>query len=399
MHGTVNAIKRVIRELRKNSLADFVRKALFYSLGKGRYLWAFDTKSWQKKKAKNVFGRYATAHRSGKEQVIVFVLPGVWIAGGIAVILRYANLLQDRGYRVKIVTQDLKTKVEWFENQRVSVVPINAIESLLKEGIDILIATGWNSVPTVDLLPARRKIYFVQLDERRFYQDKALQSFVGETYRVAFEFVTMARFLEVWLREEFEQTSAYIPNGLDVEVFRPGEPYRAKTDKTRVLIEGPINIPFKGVAEAYEAVSGLDCEIWLVSGNGVPPSHWQYDQFFEKVPLHEMPRIYRACDILLKMSTVESFCYPPLEMMACGGVPVILEVSGIEEYARDKENCLIVKNKQEAREAVARLIADSELRARLARRGLETAQEWSWSRSLDIWEKVILMDDARETRR
>lgn len=386
----MNLIKRIIRELRKNSLPDFIRKTLFYTLGKGRHLWALDKHSWQKKKAENFFGRYALPQRSGKEQTIIFVLPGLWIAGGIAVILRYANILKDRGYNVKIVTQDLKTEAVWFEHQRVEIVPISVIDLLLEHGIDILIATGWNSVPTVDLLPARRKLYFVQLDERRFYEDETLKNLVGETYRVGFEYVTMARFLQTWLREEFEQESAYVPNGLDVTVFHSVEARLPKTDRVRVLIEGPINIPFKGVAEAYEAVFGLDCELWLVSSNGVPPTHWKYDQFFEKVPLHEMPQMYSSCDILLKMSTVESFCYPPLEMMACGGVPVILEVSGIEEYAKHQENCLIVKNKQEAREAVQRLIIDTELYVRLRQGGLETAKEWSWERSADALEQVIL---------
>ncbi len=391
----MNLIKRIIRELRKNSLPDFVRKTLFYTLGKGRHLWALDKNSWQKKKAENFFGHYTLPQRSGKEQVIVFILPGLWIAGGIAVILQHANLLRKRGYQVKIVTQDLKTTVAWFENQRVEIVPISAIEPLLKQGIDILIATGWNSVPTVDLLPARRKMYFVQLDERRFYQDQTLKSFVGETYRVGFEFLTMAHFLQAWLREEFDQSSTYVPNGLDVAVFHPVVVRQTTTDKVRVLIEGPINIPFKGVAEAYEAVAGLDCELWLVSSNGVPPAHWKYDQFFERTPIHEMPQIYSSCDILLKMSTVESFCYPPLEMMACGGVPVILEVSGIEEYARHEENCLIVQSQQEARQAVARLIADPALRARLRRGGLETAKKWSWERSVDALEEVILRADSQ----
>lgn len=356
-------------------------------------LWALDLKDWQKKKALRVFRHYDVPTRTGKDQCIVFVLPGLWIAGGIAVILKHANLLKERGYDVKIVTQDLKTEATWFENQRVEVVPMSRIEVLLEQGIDILVATGWNSVPVVDLLPARRKWYFIQLDERRFYEDTYLKDFVAETYRQPFEMIVMARWMESWLREEFNQVSVYVPNGLDTTVFRPTEALQAKTDRVRVLIEGPINIPFKGVAEAYQAVTGLDCEVWLVSGNGVPPAHWTYDRFFEKVPLYEMPRLYSSCDILLKMSTVESFSYPPLEMMACGGVPVILEVSGIEEYARHNENCLIVKNTEEARAAIEQLIGDASLRERLRQSGLETATEWSWERSADALEQFVLKND------
>lgn len=390
-------IKRIIRELRKNSLPDFVRKTLFYYFGKGRLLWALNSADWARKKflVKREFAKYKIGNRSGKDRIIVWVIPGTWISGGIAVVVRHANMLQERGYRVFLVTQDLKATIPWFTHQKVKVVPMSRISVLLEEGIDILIATGWNSAPTVDLLPAKRKLYFVQSDERKFYDDPVMKQFVGTTYDLPFEYLTMAHFLQAWLREEFDQSSTYVPNGLDVAVFHPVVVRQTKTDKVRVLIEGPINIPFKGVAEAYEAVAGLDCELWLVSSNGVPPSHWKYDQFFERTPIHEMPQIYSSCDILLKMSTVESFCYPPLEMMACGGVPVILEVSGIEEYARHEENCLIVQSQQEARQAVARLIADPALRARLRRGGLETAKKWSWERSVDALEEVILRADSQ----
>lgn len=393
----MNLIKRIIRELRKNSLPDFVRKTLFYYFGKGRLLWALNSADWARKKflVKREFAKYKIGNRSGKDRIIVWVIPGTWISGGIAVVVRHANMLQERGYRVFLVTQDLKATIPWFTHQKVKVVPMSRISVLLEEGIDILIATGWNSAPTVDLLPAKRKLYFVQSDERKFYDDPVMKQFVGTTYDLPFEYLTMAHFLQAWLREEFDQSSTYVPNGLDVAVFHPVVVRQTKTDKVRVLIEGPINIPFKGVAEAYEAVAGLDCELWLVSSNGVPPSHWKYDQFFERTPIHEMPQIYSSCDILLKMSTVESFCYPPLEMMACGGVPVILEVSGIEEYARHEENCLIVQSQQEARQAVARLIADPALRARLRRGGLETAKKWSWERSVDALEEVILRADSQ----
>lgn len=383
--------QRIVRELRKNSFPDFFRKAIFYFLGKGRLLWALDEHDWQKKKllAEKAFAHYPKGSQHPKSPNIVYILPGTWIAGGIAVVLQQANRLQERGYRVFLVTQDLKRDIPWFPEQKVPIVPIQEIETILKEGIDIMIATGWNSAPTVDLLPATRKLYFVQQDERKFYSDKAQRSFVERTYQLPFEYVTMAHWIQNWLRDEFGQDVKYVPNGLDQEVFRPGEPLLPKRDRVRVLIEGPIDIPFKGVADAYGAIKDLDCEIWIVSGRGGLPRDWSCDRFFEGVPMYEMPRVYSSCDILLKMSTVESFAYPPLEMMACGGVPVIRRVSGIEEYARDGENCFIVDDIPGARAAVEKLINDQDLRQKLIQGGLKTADEWNWNQSIDALEKVI----------
>jgi O-antigen biosynthesis protein len=390
----VELIRRIVRELKKNSLPDFVRKTAFYYFGKGRFLWAMNEKEWNDKKevSQQVFSKYQNGQKEGKEMIVVLVIPGTWISGGIAVIVRHANMLKSRGYQVYLVTQDLKSKIPWYRDQHVEVVPIDRIRKLLDKGIDILIATGWNSVPTVDLLPAKRKLYFVQSDERKFYNDSALQNFIEATYRVSFEYVTMAHFLQNWLKAEFGHDSVYVPNGLDTDIFRPVQPLAEKSGRMRVLIEGPINIPFKGVAEAYEAVLGLECEVWIVSSNGRPPKDWKYDRFFVRVPLHEMPALYSSCDILLKMSTIESFCYPPLEMMACGGVPVILEVTGIDEYAQHDKNCLIVKDKIEARTAVMKLLADPVLYSRLQSEGRKTASDWNWERSADMLEKVLLTE-------
>lgn len=390
MKRLMDTTRRIARELRKNNLRDFFRKARFYSFGKGRMLWALDPDDWKRKKAKAAayFSKYPVGS-GGERPNMVFIVPGTWISGGIAVILRHANLLRARGYDMTLVTQDLKTSFPWYAGQDVPVVPIDRMEGLLRKGIDILVATGWNSAPTVDLLPAKRKIYFIQNDERRFYDDEATKNFVGETYRLPFEYVVMARWMQRWLRDEFSHESAYVPNGLDTDRFRPTDPVEPKDGRRRVLIEGPIDIPFKGVSDAYEAVKDLDCDIWMVSGRGVPPTEWRVERFFESVPIDDMPGIYSSCDILLKMSAVESFAYPPLEMMACGGASVILRVSGIEEYAEHDRNCLIVETKEEARAAVKRLLDDVALRNSLSENGLKTAKEWSWSRSADAMEKVV----------
>ncbi|MFR3431543.1 MAG: hypothetical protein ACLTTH_16335 [Holdemanella porci] len=38
--------------------------------------------------------------------------------------------------------------------------------------------------------------------------------------------------------------------------------------------------------------------------------------------MREVQKVYADCDILLKTSLLESFSYPPIEMMATGGYVV-----------------------------------------------------------------------------
>ena len=105
-----------------------------------------------------------------------------------------------------------------------------------------------------------------------------------------------------------------------------------------------------------------------------------------------MWRIYSSCDILLKLSRVEGFFGPPMEMMACGGAVVVGRVSGYAEYIDDGANALVVDvdRPEEATAAVRRLVGDPGLRESLIQAGLRTAREWRWEPSIDILERFYL---------
>lgn len=316
---------------------------------------------------------------------IAYLIPGTGISGGLAVICQHANRLMARGFDVILIdTLDTKTRIDWFPEQKVPVIPW----SDAPQNLGIAIATGWQTVDFLLRTPADRKIYFVQSDETRFTEDRATKRRIRRTYQFDFEFMTEARWIQRWLKADFGHDALYVPNGLDERLFQPGEPLEPRSSRPRVLLEGAICLPFKGMKEAFAAVAPLDCEVWCVSGAGRPEADWRCDRFFERVPMQEMPRIYASCDILLKMSRVEGFFGPPLEMMACGGTVVVSKVTGYDEYIRAGENALVVESGdiEGAREAVRRLIEDSTLRARLARAGQATAAEWRWEPTVDVLE-------------
>jgi len=194
------------------------------------------------------------------------------------------------------------------------------------------------------------------------------------------------------LEKEFSKKAYYVPNGLDTTVFYPDTPLVPKNPtRPRVLLEGPIIVPFKGMDDAYAAVESLDCEIWIVSSAGKPKKHWRCDRFFEAVPFAEMRKIYSSCDIFLKMSRVEGFFGPPLESMACGCAVIVSKVTGWDEYIIDNGNALVVAQADiyGAQSAVSKLIRDHALRAVLVKAGYETVKNWSWERSLDAMLAVV----------
>lgn len=323
---------------------------------------------------------------------IAFLMAGLGISGGAYVVLKHITMLLEQGHDAFVINVGDTTDLCWFGNPDIRIYPIADIAQIGLAEIDLLIATFWTTTEWLKLIPSRRKLYLVQSDERLFYDSEVLKLSVAETYQQNYEYITIAPWISKMFSSEFNKKTFYVPNGLDNQLFYPDIPFEDRTpQRLRVLIEGPISVPFKGMLDAYAAVEGLDCDIWIVSSHGKPESHWRYERLFEAVNQADMRRIYSSCDILLKMSRVESFSYPPLEAMACGCAVVLGEVKGGIEYAIDDYNVLMVPmgDVVAARTAVMSLLNDAVLRSNLISNGFATSQLWSWDHSLQAMLKVV----------
>jgi glycosyltransferase involved in cell wall biosynthesis len=320
-----------------------------------------------------------------KKIKIAYLLPSLSISGGVGVVLQHANRLQNRGYELFISVLGGRSSADWFPGQSVPVVA----PAELPDDLDILVATHWSTSYEVINLKAKHKCYFVQSDETRFHEAGTDLFYMTHlSYLMNFHYLTEAKWIQKWLLENFDKNAELVPNGLDGDIFHPTNPI-AERSKPRVLLEGPINAPLKGMKEAFEVVKDLDVEVWCISADGRPQPDWKCDRFFEKVPMTKMKEIYSSCDILLKLSRMEGFFGPPLEMMACGGVCVVGKVTGYDEYIIDEENALVVNSTdiEGARQALLRLISNEDLRESLRTNGLKTAASWDWESSVDILEK------------
>jgi len=205
--------------------------------------------------------------------------------------------------------------------------------------------------------------------------------------------MTEAKWIKKWLKEKYDHEAELVPNGINTDIFYPDTPLEPKPkNKKRILLEGAINLPFKGMEEAFEVVQDLDCEVWCVSYNGKPKPEWHCDRFFEKVPMDMMRRIYSSCDILLKLSRVEGFFGPPLEMMACGGVPIVAKVTGYDEYIKDGYNALVteVSDIKKTRDILKELINNYQLYEKLKLNGKRTVRKFNFNIQLESLKKILL---------
>jgi glycosyltransferase involved in cell wall biosynthesis len=323
---------------------------------------------------------------------IAYIVPSVGISGGVAVILKHLEILKKNGHDVLIISFNKYEKEDNWINHKIPVIQLKKANSYLLKEIDILVATHWSTAFFMDLHEARRKIYFVQSDERRFDHDRETLNYVNLSYSIKSEYMTEAIWIQRWLKDEFNHDAYYVPNGLDKKVFHKTKPIISKNKrKLRILIEGGIDIWFKGMDDAYNAIKNLDCEIWIVSCQGKPKEGWRYDKFFEKVSMGDMKKIYSSCDVFLKMSRIEGFFGPPMEAMACGCAVVVGKVTGYDEYIKNDFNALVVDQGdiEGAKKAVKKLILNNKLREKLINNGLKTVKDWSWENSENFLLEVV----------
>lgn len=335
---------------------------------------------------------------------VLFLLPVNGISGGLFVVYRYAQHLQNQGVNV---TCAFSSTISGKDIQSFPGVNFRTayLDDLVANGetFDLTVATWWKTFYEMFAVQAKHRLYLCQSDERRFYSedDSLNRNLVEYTYaQQTVPIIVIAKWMVEWMRKEFGCNVAYCPNGLDTELFNTSRrSERPAGARVRILVEGPASIPFKGVGESFKILEGIEnIEKWLVTSDGQLRAEWKPNKVFSKVPLEKMAEIYSSCDILLKMSKVESFCYPPLEMMACGGTAIIRQVTGIEEYARHGKNCLILYNDDidSAREAVRLLVNDSQYRKMLSLSGVQDAKELSWEIRLPAFIKEIASLASRE---
>jgi glycosyltransferase involved in cell wall biosynthesis len=322
------------------------------------------------------------------------------ISGGNMVVKKHMDLLQAAGTIVYgVESMNYHRSDRWEDMNRKddkahdyfrvnSNRPADKVK--LAMHFDRYVATFWSSVKMVDSYPYMskdsKKLYLVQNMEAGFYNgaDKTRREVFATYNNHRIEPITISIWCRDWLKADFNRNANYAPNGIEIKNF-PFKERNWSNRKIKVLVEGDSASEYKRVDESFKITNKLDrdrYEVAYMSYNAAPKDWYQTDRVYLQIPSDKVGEIYQEYDILVKSSVLESFSYPPLEIMATGGVPVLVKNDGNAEYIEDGVNALYYEtgNVNDALAKIESLVNDTDKFKALAIKGYEKALTREWDK-------------------
>lgn len=325
-----------------------------------------------------------------------FLLGSPDISGGSYVIFEHAIRAQRNGVHVTIITEEKVNmdRLHWHPEARE--LNWKTFDEAQEDFFDVCIATWWRTVYELYRVQARTYAYFVQSIESRFYteEEKPLRKLVESTYALPLHFITEAKWIQKYLMEHYNKEAYLVLNGIRKDIYSEEGTSHAprEENKLRVLVEGPVDVHFKNVPKTIELCKQSKAdEIWLLTSSPIS-SYPGVDRVFSRIPIFETPKVYRSCDVIVKLSYVEGMFGPPLEMFHCGGTSVTYNVTGHDEYIEAGINGIVIErdNEQAVTDSINKFKDEKDYLATLKANAMKTAEAWpSWDEASLEFEHAI----------
>lgn len=340
-------------------------------------------------------------------RTVVFLLATTAATGGARAVMELACRMAARGHRVALASQR-GAEPAWFDLPLGCLAICDLAAGVIEGPVDVVVASSWTLVGRAIRLARALgaiPVHLVHGDEVLLGDaatPEAREAAARARNALALPVPCLAasRRLAALLGERYRVRAPVVPNGVDTACFRPGS--QDGGTRAGVLVVGSERLPFKRVGDVLEAVERLRGQgrvLDLVQVSPLPRADWAVRRGFHHAP---PPADYRglvgAADLLAVGSEFESFCLPALEAMASGTPVVSTRNGGVEEYAVDGQNALLVPvgDVEGLARAMARVLDESPLRTRLVAEGLRTAAAWTWDASARRMEEEL---DSLEARR
>ncbi|ARM76119.1 glycosyltransferase family 4 protein [Acidianus manzaensis] len=386
---------------------------------------------------------------------ISFVLISTGLTGGVRYIFEVANGLKNKGHDVKILSlagdhswfKGLKVEVIYKEpkfnkinnilyklfqlyaylryDSNIKIKPYDfLLSSALRLGIksdviyelaefiqnfssDVMVATYYLTAFSVLLSNNYSKPFYLMQDFPELVESNEgtieLKRFLL-SLKLPFSFVAVSNYLRQLILDNNPSAKVVVAHpGVDLNIFRPRKKHyeNDKKKKVMIILRGD---KYKGDEITIKTLNDINKKIpvhaIIVGRKKLINSYlktiginFKFSSFFN-VDDETLAKLYSTSDAFLYTSYAEGFGLPPLEAMACGTPVVMTDNKGSRDYAINGYNALIADagDTKTLVDYLAKVLQDDKLREKLIENGLETAKKFTWSSTVDRFEKVLRED-------
>jgi len=315
---------------------------------------------------------------------IVFMTPHTRLSGGVKVIFRLANGLQRKGHKVTVIARKMASWPDWLLDK----ISFNLKKKSFVTDTDLPPKTHCviNFSDGTPFLPiSKPQILFLQGFGVHQYEKEC----VNLMYSYAGIIATSS-----WLAKIANGAS-----GAKVHVVPPGvdDHFEPKQIKKSDIV-GAIyhNLPTKNTDFIIKVFENLpsNYEKLLISVEPIKDDKILNIPGIRMVinpPQTLLPFIYSSLKVFISASIREGFGLPPLEAMKCGCPVVMCKNSGLNDFVKHGNNCMIANLKvDEFVNMCIQVMADTDdLYTSLVNGGKRLAGKFSWSRSIDSFERAL----------
>lgn len=336
---------------------------------------------------------------------VTYLLSQLTVSGGVLSVIQLVNEWIRLGVDARIVALQEHPEIYRWKFYAAPILFKNAKEMMENfPETDLLVATHWTTAYwAADLLKkikAKTGVYFIQDYESWFYpeadnknRDQVLRSYDLLTHKIVH-----SDWLGDLLLKDGHQ-SRKISLGMDLDTFYPRN--AKKKERPVILTAARPRSPHRGFFHAVEALklatrSLPDAEVIFfgetVKDQNIPFAHRDEGLILDRNRLAEL---YSEADVFLDASEFQGFGRPALEAMSCDAACVLTNVGGVNEYAQNGKNCLLVpaKRPEAMAEAMVSILSDPSLKQCLREGGLDTVSKYCHRRearqTLDYFKEIV----------
>lgn len=327
-----------------------------------------------------------------KPLTIAYFLPHKNMTGGLKMLLEQIKHLRKKGHKIHAYLKGSTGESalpDWFDIEVDKEIILPRGETFISslDGNEDVGVAGWLE-QTAELSNAPFPVvYWEQGNEYLFGEmpGPAFRNALQKFYLQPVALTAVSPIIAEILFSRFGRVSPVIPNGIDIDFYRPGD----RPNENVILLVGNPNLMFKGFDVAVKVLARL----WQAGQKFKVKWACQTEPSLAKLPLpfpieyivmpsqEKLAECYRQADVFLFTSWYEGFGMPPLEAMASGVPVVATRCGGIDVYAKDKINSFLADpgDVEALTNAVTLLLNSSALREAFGKTGRETALIFSFS--------------------